>query len=522
MAVFRSLFVILAVVAVGILLLRALFPLAERQDIAVSAALPATAATTIGAAVLAAKSEHPRMSGVIPLSGGGETFAARVLLARAAEQSLDVQYYIWQADTTGYLLLEELRAAAARGVRVRLLLDDNGIAGLDAELRALDDLPNIEVRLFNPFTLRRPKLLSFVFDFPRLNRRMHNKSFTADGAASVVGGRNVGDIYFAFGRGEHYIDTDVLALGPAAADVSAAFDAYWNSASAYPAGLVLPPAPDGMARLQSAAATALASDLAAPYLTAIRNSPLIKTLTAGADAVEWAHVTLVVDDPGKGLGQPGTGGLLIERLAAILTDVTTGPGVSVDLISAYFVPGRGGTELLTSLAAQGRAVRVLTNAQEATDVLAVHGSYAGYRRALLAGGVALGELRADPLIPEQGQTLASLLSGSATSLHSKVFAIDGARVFIGSFNFDPRSARLNTEMGLLIESPVFASAVTGALDQVMERGAYALRLSPSGALEWTSMGEGGAPIVHATEPNTTWFDRFIVRVIGILPVEWMM
>jgi cardiolipin synthase C len=521
-AVFRALFVVLAAVAVGLLVLRVLFPLPARQDIAVSAALPATPATTIGAAVLTAQAAHPGMSGVIPLSGGGEAFAARVLLARAAEESLDVQYYIWQADTTGYLLLEELRAAAARGVRVRLLLDDNGIARLDAELQALDALANIEVRLFNPFTLRRPKLLSFAFDFPRLNRRMHNKSFTADGAASVVGGRNVGDIYFAFGRGEHYVDTDVLALGPAASDVSAAFDAYWNSASAYPAGLILPMAPDGMARLQSAAATALASDLAGPYLTAIRNSPLIETLTAGADAVEWAHVTLVVDDPGKGLGQPGTGGLLIERLAAILTDVTTGPGVSVDLISAYFVPGRGGTELLTALAAQGRAVRVLTNAQEATDVLAVHGSYAGYRRALLAGGVAVGELRADPLIPEPDQTLASLLAGSATSLHSKVFALDAARVFIGSFNFDPRSARLNTEMGLLIESPVFASAVAGAMDQVMERGAYALRLSPSGALEWTAMGEGGAPIVYSTEPNTTWFDRFIVRVVGILPVEWMM
>jgi len=521
-AAFRFLLFVLAGVAVGILALRVLFPLPVRQDISVSAAFPATATTTIGAAVLSAQAEHPGLSGVIPLAGGGEAFAARVLLARTAEQSLDVQYYIWQADTTGYLLLDELRAAAARGVRVRLLLDDNGIAGLDAELRALDDLPNVEVRLFNPFTLRRPKLLSFAFDFFRLNRRMHNKSFTADGAASVVGGRNVGDIYFAFGPDEHYIDTDVLALGAAAADVSAAFDDYWNSASAYPAALILRPAPDGMARLQAAVATARATDLAAPYLTAITQSPLIRTLLAGADAVEWAHVTLVVDDPAKGLGQHGTGGLLIERLAAILTDETTGPTASVDLISAYFVPGRRGTNLLTGLAAQGVAVRVLTNAQEATDVVTVHGSYAGYRPALLEGGVALGELRADPLIPQQDQTLASFLAGSASSLHSKVFAIDGERVFIGSFNFDPRSAQLNTEMGLLIESPTFAAAVTRAVDQVMERGAYALRLSPAGALEWTAQDESGVQVVHATEPNTTWLDRFIVRVIGILPVEWMM
>ena len=522
MAVFRRLLFFVVGVAVCSTMLGFLFPLPERRDVVTSEAIPATSATQIGAAILAAQGAHPGESGVIPLAGGGEAFAARVFLARTAEQSLDVQYYIWQADTTGYLLLDELRAAAERGVRVRLLLDDNGIAGLDAELWALDDLPNLEVRLFNPFTLRHPKLLSFTFDFFRLNRRMHNKSFTADGAASVVGGRNVGDIYFAFGPDEHYIDTDVLTLGPAAAEVSAAFDAYWNSASAYPAGLVLPAAPEGFARLQAEVTAARAADLAAPYVEAISQSPLTRTLMAGPDAVEWARVTLVTDDPAKGLGQQGAGGLLIERLAAILTDQATGPTVSVDLISAYFVPGQGGTDLLTGLAAQGVAVRVLTNAQEATDVMTVHGSYAGYRPALLSGGVTLGELRADPLIPRQDLKLATYLARSASSLHSKVFAIDGERVFIGSFNFDPRSAQLNTEMGLLIESPTFAVAVTRAVDQVMERGAYALRLSPTQSLEWVTQSESGAQIVQTTEPNTTWLDRTLVKIIGVLPVEWMM
>jgi len=522
MAIIRISVAILAVAVAGIFALKMMFSLPDRQGVEATQAIPPTRATQIGAAVLQGQEAHPDKSGVIPLAGGGEAFAARALLARTAEQSLDVQYYIWQADTTGYLLLDELRAAAERGVRVRLLVDDNGIAGLDQKLRALDDLANFEVRLFNPFTLRRPKLLSFAFDFFRLNRRMHNKSFTADGAASIVGGRNVGDIYFAFGPDEHFIDTDVLAFGPAAADVSAAFDAYWNSASAYPAALILPAAADGLAQLHAAVAKAGASDLAVPYLAAIRQSPLIRTLLAGPYAVEWARVTLVVDDPDKGLGQQGAGGLLIERLATILKDAVTGPVVSLDLISAYFVPGQGGTDLLTGLAAQGVAVRVLTNAQEATDVVAVHGSYAGYRPALLAGGVTLGELRADPLIPQQDQTLASLLAGSASSLHSKVFSIDGQRVFIGSFNFDPRSARLNTEMGLLIESPTFAAAVSLAMDQVMEDGAYVVRLSPADALEWVLQDANGAQIVQSIEPNTTWLDRFIVRVIGVLPLEWMM
>ncbi|MES2815070.1 MAG: phospholipase D-like domain-containing protein, partial [Pseudomonadota bacterium] len=288
------------------------------------------------------------------------------------------------------------------------------------------------------------------------------------------------------------------------------------------ADLILSPAPDGMARLTSAVAAAKAADLAAPYLAAIAESPLMRTLLQGPDAIEWAQVTLVVDHPGKGLGQPGPGGLLIERLAAILADDATRPRVSVDLVSAYFVPGSGGTDLLTGLAAQGVAVRVLTNALEATDVFAVHGSYAEYRPTLLAGGVALGELRVDPLIPQQDQTLASLLAGSASSLHSKVIAIDGKRLFIGSFNFDPRSARLNTEMGLLIESPTFAAAVTQAVDQVMGQDAYALRLSAEGSLEWAARDENGAQVVHGTEPNTTWFDRLMVRLIGALPLDWMM
>lgn len=513
---------IIAVVGFGLVALRLLLPLPDRDGIEVSHAIEASAETRIGAAVARAAAAHPGKSGVTLLAGGSEAFAARVVLARAAEQTLDAQYYIWQDDTTGHLLLDELHKAALRGVRVRLLVDDNGITGLDAQLRALDDLPTMEVRLFNPFTLRRPKVLAFGYDFFRLNRRMHNKSLTADGAATIVGGRNVGDTYFAFGPGEHYIDTDVLAVGPAAAAVSQMFDSYWNSASAYPAALILPAAPEGLAQLQADVDLAMASDLAQPYFAAIRGSALVRTLTTGPGVAHWARVTLVADDPAKTLGQQGVGGLLAERLVAILTAEGTGPVRTLDLVSAYFVPGQGGTALLTGLAARGVAVRVLTNAQEATDVMTVHGSYAGYRPALLAGGVALGELKADTLVPEPDRSLARYLAGSASSLHSKVLAMDGARVFIGSFNFDPRSARLNTEMGLLIESPEFAAAVSRGVDLVMRQGAYAVRLAAAGGLEWVSQDAQGRQTVAAVEPNTSWAGRMLVVIIGMLPVEWMM
>jgi putative cardiolipin synthase len=186
------------------------------------------------------------------------------------------------------------------------------------------------------------------------------------------------------------------------------------------------------------------------------------------------------------------------------------------------VPGQIGATLLPGLVARGVAVHVLTNAQEATDVLTVHGSYAEYRDDLLAGGVALGELKADPLTPQADRTLSSTLAGSASSLHSKVFAIGRARVFIGSFNFAPRSAQLNTEMGLLIESPDIAAAVSGAVDQVMGEGAYALRLSPAGNLEWITRLSDGTRVITDIEPNTTWVDRLLVTIVGVLPIEWMM
>jgi cardiolipin synthase C len=522
MGLVRVFLILLVVLGLSLLTLRFVYTLPDREGIEMTEAIPASEETRLGAAVLPLQTAHPDESGVMPLSGGGDAFAARVLLARTADKSLDVQYYIWQSDATGYLLMDELRAAAERGVRVRLLLDDNGIPGLDAELAALNALPNMDVRIFNPFMLRQPKLLSYGFDFFRLNHRMHNKSFTADGVATVVGGRNVGDIYFAFGPDVHYVDTDVLALGQAAADVSSTFDDYWNSASAYPAELILPAAPAGMARLETAVAAAKASDFAAPYLQALLDSPLILTVTERADAIEWAKVTLVTDDPAKGLGQAGEGGLLIESLGAILSAEGTKATRNVDLVSAYFVPGAYGTRLFTGLAGRGVAVRVLTNSQEATDVLTVHGSYAEYRDDLLAGGVRLYELKADPLAPQVDRDLAGLLSGSASSLHSKVFSIDSQRIFIGSFNLDPRSARLNTEMGLLIESPSIAASVSAALDAVAATDAYEVRLTDQRTLEWVTIAPDGTEANLTTEPNTTWFSRLLVKVIGVLPVEWMM
>jgi cardiolipin synthase C len=298
----KSLAFVILLLGLCLVGLKLTHPLPDRAGITADVALQPSPDTRLGAAILARMAEQPGQSGVVPLVDGRDALSARILMARAAEASIDVQYYIWQADTTGWLLLDELRAAADRGVRVRLLLDDNGIPGLDDVLAALHAHPLIEVRLFNPFVLRQPRLLSYGFDFFRLNRRMHNKSMTIDGVATILGGRNIGDIYFVYGEGTGYFDLDVLGVGPIAADVATDFDRYWNSASAYPADMILGPAPDGLDQLATAASRARESVTASDYLAAIGASALMTQIMAGDPILEWTEVTLMSDDPAKGLG----------------------------------------------------------------------------------------------------------------------------------------------------------------------------------------------------------------------------
>src|SRR5690606_38643909 len=238
-----------------------------------------SADTALGRAIAPRAQAHPGKAGIHALADPHDAFAARVLLARTAQKTLDVQYYIWRGDTTGTLLLDELRAAAQRGVRVRLLLDDNGTGGLDAELAALDSHANIEIRLFNPFLIRTPKSIGYVTDFMRANRRMHNKSFTADNQATIIGGRNVGDEYFGAGEAVLFADLDVLAIGKAAGDVSSDFDRYWASKSSYPVSLILPKVGTTiLPQLKARAESMIQSPAAAQYTQAIKDSPFISNM----------------------------------------------------------------------------------------------------------------------------------------------------------------------------------------------------------------------------------------------------
>ena len=460
---------------------------------------------------------HPDESGILPLTDPRQAFAARMVLARSAERTLDVQYYIWHMDITGTMMLEALHDAADRGVRVRLLLDDNGIRDMDEVLAALDRHPNMDVRLFNPFSVRKPKMLGFITHFSRANRRMHNKSFTADQRATIIGGRNIGDEYFAATDGLLFSDLDVLAIGPVVADTASDFDRYWASGSSYPVSLILPEVSDTrLAALSEAAAQAQGDPRAEQYLQALHAQARDDHIALDTLRFEWAPTRLVSDDPAKGLGEADDSELLISALPALIGEATE----SFDLVSPYFVPTADGVRTLAAMSARGVKVRVLTNALEATDVAAVHAGYAKRRRDMLAAGITLLETQRQPGDPGRNES-AGPFGSSGSSLHAKTFAVDGRKVFIGSFNFDPRSARLNTELGFVIDSPTLAGAINDAFDQQIPKEAYRVQLDERGRLYWTEQ-RGEEEILYTREPGTSLLKRMGVKVLSWLPIEWLL
>ena len=470
----------------------------------VSTADTDTAGTRLGQALAFQLRAHPGLAGVLPLAGGHDAFAARATLAHAAERTLDIQYYIWRDDLSGSLLFDAVQRAADRGVRVRLLLDDNNTVGLDERLRALDAHPQIEVRLFNPFAHRGARLLDFLGDFSRVNRRMHNKSFTADNQVTVIGGRNVGDEYFAAGEGTLFVDLDVLAVGAVVQAVSRDFDRYWASESAYPIDRLAPTGASAPVR------RAIAAESVDQYREAIARSTFVRDLLANRLPLEWAPAQLISDDPLKALGRAqGSGHLWMQLQQAVPR-----PSRELLLVSPYFVPMAEGSDFLAGLAAQGVQVRVVTNALEATDVPAVHSGYARWREPLLAAGVGLYELKREAAAGPRDRGFAG---SSASSLHAKVFVIDRQRLFVGSFNFDPRSARLNTELGFVIESPALAGTLAERASAHLPERTYRLQLQ-DGRLQWTEQ-QGGTQRVYDRDPNTSWLLRFGVSLMSLLPID---
>lgn len=496
-------------------------------DRGVSHAYADTAQTRIGRALAPLAAPHPGLTGVYPLVDGREAFAARYALALGAERSIDVQTYIWHDDTSGSLLAHALWEAAERGVRVRVLLDDANTGGKDPLLAALDAHPRIEVRLFNPFANRGWRLADFTLDFGRVHRRMHNKSFTADNQATVVGGRNVGDEYMGAETSVLFADLDLLAVGAAVPEVSAIFDAFWNSESAYPvASLLAPNAAASLEDTQVAWAQRLARPAARRYLEVVRQIGLLEQMRQRTLPLEWVAARVLSDQPSKVL-------LPADRqdvqMSPLLEEALGQPQRELMLVSPYFVPGEKGTQALLAMAARGVEVAVLTNSLAATDVGVVYSGYMRYRRELLRGGVRIYELKpaAEPAAQPDDADRArargiggSRAGSSSASLHAKTFGVDRRRIFVGSFNLDPRSARLNTEMGFVLESPALASRLSNAFAGPVQRIAYEVRLEGDEVvwIDRTPQGEQR----HTRTPGVGALRTLWIGFVSLLPVEWLL
>ncbi|MBB4859553.1 putative cardiolipin synthase [Novosphingobium chloroacetimidivorans] len=480
-----------------------------------------TALTKLGREVESLGPDDAELTGLKLLRDGKDAFAARVLLARSAERTLDVQYYIWHDDLSGSLLLDELEAAARRGVRVRLIVDDIGTARLDARLACLDAQPNFEIRLYNPCAVRWPKPINYLFDFRRLNRRMHAKSFTVDSQATILGGRNIGDEYFAARKEGQFADLDVLAVGAVVPDVSRAFDAYWNGAQVRPVASLVGRVSAGRRRKVERARESMAtSERAERYREAVRSRKLFGEMTDGTVSMIWARAELVNHDYQESGARDGP-----TDLRALMPAGLGMPESQIDIISGYFVPTARGTAELGDLARRGVRVRVLTNSFAATDVGFVHTGYAPLRLPLLQAGVRLFEMPAPDDKPKTARKFVRTRSASARalrdegrSLHAKTIGVDGRQVYIGSANFDPRSAHLNTEMGLLIDSPELAANLARSFERDIAENVYCLGIGPDGNICWTDARDDD-PEPESTEPGTNPFSRALVRALSRLPIE---
>ncbi len=459
---------------------------------------------------------HPGVSGVHALAWSPDALAARLALAEQARRSLDVQYYIWHNDTTGGLLVSRLLQAADRGVRVRVLLDDLGTRASDDGLLVLDAHPNIEVRLFNPVAMRSARMLGALLDFRRVNRRMHNKAFIADNRAAIVGGRNIGDEYFGASQEMNFADLDVVAVGPVVGGVSRQFDAYWNSPSSIGIGTLA----SGHTSSVDASGRRLAFEAmsskaeSSPVMEAARSCPVAAGIQKGSLELLPCRAWAVYDEPDKvhaSASDPAT------HLAPKLRSVLDQTHRRLFIVSPYFIPEKHGVELLESLQARGVQVVVLTNSLASTDVAAVHSGYKRCRKPLLRAGVQIHELKPEQRRGAGGGSASTFGGSSKAGLHAKTFTFDDGAIFVGSMNLDPRSLRLNTEVGLVIECPELASRLTRTVLQDIDRHAYRLELQ-RGRLEWSTR-EGGRTLRFSTEPQTTAWQRLKVALLGLLPIE---
>ena len=492
-----------------------------------SSSLAHPESTTLGRRTEELANAHAGKSGFRLILDGTESFALHLELARHAERTLDVQYFLLRQDDTGKLLLEALRAAADRGVRVRLLIDDAVKFEDDSAIRPLAAHPNIEIRIYNPFVARRElgllRWAEFALEGERLNYRMHNKLFVADNAVALTGGRNVGDAYFQASTELELGDFDLLVAGPMVQQMSRSFDQYWNDRLAIPIES-LPsgkPTQEEYERCREALMAHEAKMADSPYVRALPKHDLVAALLSGRAPLVWARATFAYDAPDKAQvtrdGQPGR--LMWRRVVAAAEQARR----ELIIVSPYLVPGEPEMELLRRLRERGVRIRILTNSLASTDMPIAHAGYVRYRVPLLEAGCELYEVR--PRLGEPRTEHGLIESGGSGhfGLHAKVFVIDRERVFVGSMNFDQRSLSVNTEIGVIIDSPEISKSIAARFAAIAQpANSYRLALvdAPGGGhnLRWTTE-VAGKEVTYTTDPDVDAGKRFIVEALSFLPIE---
>ncbi|MES2103804.1 MAG: phospholipase D family protein [Pseudomonadota bacterium] len=495
-----------------------------------SAALAHPEQTKLGRQFSDAAGKHGGNSGFRIIPVGADGFLMRMQMINAAERTLDLQYFIFRGDETGRLLTEAVLHAADRGVRVRVLVDDGETVAGDDQISALEAHPSVEIRIFNPFRYRGHSMFvratEFMFNSARLDYRMHNKLMVVDNAIALIGGRNIGDQYFQMDPESQFADDDVFAAGPISPQLSATFDEYWNSDLAIPATAL-------SVRKTSQSAlneqrTAL-QDKDPPqkadgtdYAKRVAGGEPFRSLVSGRQPLVWAHAQLVCDSPDKKKVEKGvTVGRLMHRAVA---DAASAVQSELLMVTPYLIPGREGMKIFQDLHQRQVRVRILTSSLEASTVLAAQSGYMHYRVPLLESGVELYEIRS--LLGNargSGETTAISRYGNY-ALHAKLFVFDRQKVFIGSMNFDQRSMHLNTEIGLIIDSPELAQQIAARFEALAQPvNAYVLELRAGDAGQAASLvwhtKEGGKVVDYDVEPARSSWQRTKVNMLSLLPLD---
>jgi len=498
-----------AALTASVLLVTGCATVAKDYPRTASTALEAHESTAIGRDIAALAEQHPGASGFAILRRGRAAFTARVAMADLAQRSLDLQYFLWEHDATALILSEHVLRAADRGVRVRVLLDDVSPEARDGNLASLGAHPNVEIRVFNPFPHRGPKVFGFLTSFNRVNHRMHNKLIVMDNTLAIVGGRNISDAYFEVDPVLNYRDLDVVGGGPIVRELSRVFDRFWNGEWSVPvAALVDRPYSEDDLRLVRQRRQQ--DPLVARYPHPLGQD--LATLKAELSTIigrfVWAPGQVVFDDPSA--IDDSNVRVMQERLFRRVEQVES----EVLVESAYFIPLAPGVDRIRALVERGVRVRVVTNSLASNDVLPAFAGYSISRKALIRAGVEVHEVRWEPGPLRKQQ----ILRGSRTAVHTKTIVFDRKDVFIGSFNLDARSALINTEAGLYIESPELAAQVVEYLDEgAGPEISYRVLLDDDGELYWIA-ADDGAPLRYDTDPLSTRGQRFKAGIWRILPI----